>query len=110
MVGGDLAVAQPYMSSGGCGPLGREGDEANWAAASLDEAQAVLRDGHGIELVRQLHAAARALCAASGRGSGRGRAAQVRHQLETLGDRRGSAVPPAGTFTRWLSGREPGLR
>ncbi|MFE2268419.1 hypothetical protein ACFXB4_04195 [Streptomyces lavendulae] len=64
---------------------GRESDEVQWAAASLDEAQAVLRGGHGIEAVRQLHTAATVLCAAGAGGAVGSRAAQVRDRLEAAG-------------------------
>ncbi|MFD6974495.1 hypothetical protein [Streptomyces sp. NPDC059949] len=65
--------------------LGARSDELDWAASSLDDAQAVLRDGHGVEALRQLHAAAQAL-AVVGDGSEAGRrAVQVRDRLLAAG-------------------------
>lgn len=66
---------------------GRESDEVQWAAASLDEAQAVLRGGRGIDAVRQLHMAATALCAAGAGGAAVSKAVQVRDRLVAAGQR-----------------------
>ncbi|MFD8882182.1 hypothetical protein ACFV0H_06610 [Streptomyces erythrochromogenes] len=68
---------------------GRESDEAQWAAASLDEAQAVLRGGREIDAVWQLHTVATVLCAAGAAGAVGSGAAQVRDRLEAAGRQEG---------------------